>query len=109
MFVIFWPSNFYTFEKVPLKHLDFLGIALVMLGTVLPVFIINQAAVKEYAWGSATTIAVLVLSGVLWIVLMLWQWQLSRNPRLSHIQPQLPFRLITARVLASVFMQVLQC
>jgi predicted membrane channel-forming protein YqfA (hemolysin III family) len=99
----FWPNNFQALEKVRFKHFDYVGIVLIILGTVLPVFIINQAAVREYAWNSAPTICVLVLSGLTWIFLLLWQWQLSKNPRFRLIRPQVPFRLITDPIMASVF------
>lgn len=98
-----WPSKFHTFTKVQFKHLDYAGIVLIMVGTVLPVFIINQAAVKVYAWNSATTICVLVLSGFTWIFLMIWEWQLSKKQSFRNIRPQLPFRLLTDRAMASVF------
>ncbi|RDL40000.1 Uncharacterized protein BP5553_04340 [Venustampulla echinocandica] len=103
VFYFCWPNNFQALDKVQFRHLDYVGIVLVMLGTVLPVFIANQAAVREYAWNSATSICILVLSGLTWVILLLWQWQLSRNPRFRLIRPQLPFRLITDPVMASVF------
>ena len=98
-----WPKNFRTFTRAQFRQLDYLGIVLVLLGTVLLVFILNQVAVKEYAWNSATTICVLILSGLAWIALFLWQWQLSRNPRFRRIRPQFPFRLDKDRIMLSIF------
>jgi predicted membrane channel-forming protein YqfA (hemolysin III family) len=103
LFFFFWPNNFQILERMQFKHLDYMGIVLIMLGTVLPVYIVNEAAVREYAWNSATTISVLILSGLTWIVLLLWQWQLSKNPRFRLIRPQLPLRLISDPIMASVF------
>lgn len=103
LFFFFWPNDLQTLERVQFKHLDYVGIILIMLGTVLPVYIVNQAAIREYAWNSAATIAVLILSGLTWIILLLWQWQLSSNSRFHLIRPQLPLRLITDPVMASVF------
>ncbi|KAK4154959.1 MFS general substrate transporter [Chaetomidium leptoderma] len=96
-----WPKNFWTFKKVPFKHLDFLGALLLMMATVLLVFIINQATVRDYAWNSPQTIAVLALSGSAWFVLAWWQWYLSKAPSLGHIRPQIPWRLLSHRVLMS--------
>jgi predicted membrane channel-forming protein YqfA (hemolysin III family) len=86
LFFFFWPNNFQILERVQFKRLDYVGIVLIMLGTVLPVYIVNEAAVREYAWNSATTVSVLILSGLTWIVLLLWQWQLSKNPRFRLIR-----------------------
>ncbi|KAJ6782868.1 hypothetical protein PWT90_07962 [Aphanocladium album] len=105
--VLLWPKRFRTFKKVQFKELDYVGILLVMVATVLPVFILNQAAVREYAWNSGTTIAILVLSGLAWISLILWQWYLFKNPRSYRIRPQVPFQLLKDRVLLAVIMSTL--
>lgn len=76
-----------------------MGAVLVLAGTVLPVFIINQAAIKEYAWESATTITVLILAGLCWISLIVWQRVLFKNPKLHLIRAQLPWRIISNRVM----------
>lgn len=108
-----WPKRFQTFTKTQFKQIDYLGIVLIMLGTVLPVFIMNQAAIREYAWNSATTIVIFIISGAAWIILVVWQWQLSKSVRFSRIRPQFPFQLMTDRVMLSVFLYVhqldLQC
>lgn len=89
---------------MPFKNLDYLGGVLLMVATVLLVFIVNQATTREYAWDSPQTIAVLVLSGLAWVILMWWQWYLSRTPRLAHIRAQVPWRLLSDRVLMSSIM-----
>ncbi|TPX07403.1 uncharacterized protein E0L32_002127 [Thyridium curvatum] len=94
-----WPSNFQSYTKVRFRHLDYLGTLFILVGTVLLVFIINQGAVREYAWSSAPTIAVFVLSGLSWIGLVFWQWEMSRRTKLRHIRPQFPFRILSNRVM----------
>ncbi|KAK3300902.1 major facilitator superfamily domain-containing protein [Chaetomium fimeti] len=96
-----WPKNFRTFKTMPFSHLDFLGALLLLMATVLLVFIINQATVREYEWSSPQTIAVLILSVLAWLILAWWQWYLSRKPNLGHIRAQIPWRILSDRVLMS--------
>lgn len=85
--------------NIPFKNLDYLGAVLVLAGTVLPVFIINQAAIRDYAWDNIVTVEVFVVAGTCWIVLFFWERDLSKKPRFSHIRPQLPFRILSSRVM----------
>ncbi len=91
--------SFQTFTKLPLAHVDYVGTVLTMAGTVLLVFIINQIAVRAYAWNSAQTITVLVLSGVCWVALFPWQRHLDRSASLQHIKSPFPYRIMTSRVM----------
>ncbi|KAH6636358.1 hypothetical protein F5144DRAFT_619703 [Chaetomium tenue] len=99
--IFVWPKTFRTFKTVPFRHLDFLGALLLLMATVLLVFIINQVTVREYEWSSPQTIAVLILSGSAWLILAWWQWYLSRRPSLGHIRAQIPWRILSDRVLMS--------
>ncbi|KAM3440691.1 hypothetical protein NHJ13734_003148 [Beauveria thailandica] len=104
LLLLLWPKDYQLFVKIDMRRLDYLGAVLVLAATILPVFIINQAAIRDYAWRSAPTISVLVISGLCWVGLVLWQRQLARDPRLGHIRPQLPFHILTSRVmLAAIF------
>ncbi|KAJ4153604.1 hypothetical protein LMH87_010086 [Akanthomyces muscarius] len=104
LLLFLWPKDYQLFVKIDMRRLDYLGAVLILAATVLPVFIINQAAIRDYAWRSATTISVLVLGGLCWVALVLWQRQLARDARFRHIRPQLPFHILTTRVmLAAIF------
>jgi len=70
-----------------------------MLSTVLPVFIINQATVGEYPWNSPQTIAILALSALAALTLVAWQRHLSQAPKLAHLRAQIPWRILSNRVL----------
>lgn len=94
----------YTFKKTPLKHVDWAGALLLMAAPVLLVFGINQATIGDYAWNGPETIVVLTLGGVVGIMLLWWQRYLSRTSRLFHIQAQVPWRLLSDRVLMSATM-----
>ncbi|KAB5539418.1 major facilitator superfamily domain-containing protein [Coniochaeta sp. 2T2.1] len=94
-----WPKNMLTFAKTPFKYLDYVGTILMLGSTVLLVFIVNQAAIKEFAWNSAPTISVLIISGLCWIGMVLWQREISQNPNLKNIRPQFPWPVLTDRVM----------
>ena len=70
-----------------------------MLSTVLPIFIINQATVGEYPWNSPQTIAILTLSALAALALVAWQRHLSQAPKLAHLRAQIPWRILSNRVL----------
>jgi predicted membrane channel-forming protein YqfA (hemolysin III family) len=101
---ILWPKDYQLFVKIPFRHLDYIGAVLVLAGTVLPVFIINQAAIKDYAWDSATTIIIFVLGGLCWVCLIIWQRVLFKNPKLHFIRAQLPWGIISSRVMVAAIL-----
>lgn len=94
----------YTFKKTPFKHLDWPGALLLMAAPVLLVFGMNQATIGVYSWNGPETIVVLVLAGVAGILLLWWQRYLSRTSHYRHIQAQVPWRLLSHRVLMSATM-----
>ncbi|OIW35580.1 MFS general substrate transporter [Coniochaeta ligniaria NRRL 30616] len=94
-----WPKNMLTFAKVPFKNLDYVGTLFILGSTVLLVFIVNEAAIREFTWDSGPTISVLIISGLCWIAMVLWQREISRNPKFRHIRPQFPWQVLTDRVM----------
>lgn len=106
LLLFLWPKDYQLFVRVDMRRLDYLGAVFILAATVLPVFIINQAAIRDYAWRSATTITVLVLGGLCWVALVLWQRQLARDPRFRLIRPQLPYNILTSRVMLAAILYV---
>ncbi|KAL2820815.1 MFS general substrate transporter [Aspergillus cavernicola] len=104
---IVWPKNFHLTKNIHFRHLDYLGTLLIMLGSVLFVFILNEAAIRVYAWKSAPVVLILVISGLSWIALVFWQWVVSWHPKLQLIRPQLPFRLLASRVMLAGFVSTI--
>ncbi|KAK1147259.1 hypothetical protein N8T08_001998 [Aspergillus melleus] len=102
-----WPSDFHTTKNARFKQLDYPGTLLIMLGSVLFVFILNQAAIRVYAWKSAPVILILVVSVLAWIALVGWEWIVSRHPKLRHLRPQLPFRLLADRIMLAGFLSTM--
>ncbi|KAH8879951.1 MFS general substrate transporter [Thozetella sp. PMI_491] len=94
-----WPRDLQTFTRLQFKYFDYVGMVLTMGSTVLLVFILNEAATREYAWNSATTITILVLFGLCWIALIFWQRFISHHPTLCLIRSQFPYRILSDRVM----------
>jgi hypothetical protein len=77
-----------------LSKIDFLGALLLLAGTVLLIAALSEGKVR-YAWNSVIIITFFVLSAVLWITFLLWQWYSSN--RCSKIQPMFPWRFLHNR------------
>ncbi|KAM3072028.1 hypothetical protein ACMFMF_007422 [Clarireedia jacksonii] len=77
-----------------LKKIDFLGAFLLLAGTIFLIAALSEEQVR-YAWDSAVIIAFFILSGVLWISFLLWQWYSSNKG--SKIQPMFPWRFFHNR------------
>ncbi|RAH64464.1 uncharacterized protein BO66DRAFT_443961 [Aspergillus aculeatinus CBS 121060] len=105
--LIVWPNDFHYARNVRFRHLDYLGALLVLLGSVLFVFILNEAAIRDYAWKSVPVILIFIISGLSWMALVYWQWLISSKPKLAHIRPQLPFRLLASRVMVAGFVSTI--
>jgi hypothetical protein len=59
---------------------------------------LQQSGNRTIAWSSATAIALFVLSGLSWFMMIGWSKYISR-PRLGMIAAQFPWRLMTDRVI----------
>ncbi|AEO70627.1 uncharacterized protein THITE_2132082 [Thermothielavioides terrestris NRRL 8126] len=97
--VFAWPRNLQTYAKLPFSAIDYAGSVLFLCGTVLLVFIINQVSVRAYDWDSGPTITVLVIAGLSWIALVLWQRFISHHPRFRRLRSPFPYRILTSRVM----------
>ncbi len=93
--------------KLSIYDLDFIGAILILAAFTLPIFITSQASIGVYAWSSPTTISILVLSVVTWVCLVAWQWHVSKSSRFSALLPQLPWEILSNRVLMAALMYVL--
>ncbi|KAI3055433.1 hypothetical protein CBS147352_2886 [Aspergillus niger] len=105
--LLVWPNDFHFSKNVRFRHLDYLGALLILVGSVLFVFILNEAAIRAYAWNSAPVIIVLIISALSWGALVYWQWVILSKPRFKQIQPQLPFRLLSSRVMVAGFVSTI--
>ncbi|MCJ1358941.1 MAG: hypothetical protein MMC33_008941 [Icmadophila ericetorum] len=82
-----------------LKKIDFLGTLLLLAASVLLVTALQETG-TEYPWRSVFVIALLTISGILWIGFLLWERFLSQ--RGSRQEPMLPWRLVKNRIFMGV-------
>ncbi|OGE55922.1 hypothetical protein PENARI_c003G05633 [Penicillium arizonense] len=83
MLIIAMPSDFGTINPQPLsalipsyslfQSLDALGSFLLLGASLLLVTVLNETNI-EFDWSSGTAIALIVLSGVMWVAFFAWEW-----------------------------------
>lgn len=83
-----------SFEKA-FRRIDILGGFSLVAATVLLVTGLDEAN-EQYAWRSAFTIAVLTISGVLWILFVVWERWVTLNAGIR--EPVFPWRFFQNRV-----------
>ena len=103
--VFAWPSppNPYPNFRAPLKalvhHVDFLGTFLLLAASVLLIFALEQAGAAEYPWDSPIIISTLTIAGACFLSLAAWIAFLDFMKGRVPINPILPVRLLTNRIL----------
>ncbi|PYH88111.1 MFS general substrate transporter [Aspergillus ellipticus CBS 707.79] len=81
--------------KRVLRRADILGSLLLLAATLLLVTALEEAD-EEYSWKSAFTIALLTISGILWIMFFLWERLVTLREGL--VEPVFPWRFMKNRV-----------
>lgn len=88
-----------------IRKIDFVGNFLLILASILLVFGIQEAGSYVWKWSSPVIIWSLVIAGLSWILLGVWETYLFYG-RNHQIQPIFPVRLATGRVYLSTIMYV---
>ncbi|KAK3953998.1 hypothetical protein QBC32DRAFT_233344 [Pseudoneurospora amorphoporcata] len=83
-----------------IRKIDFLGNFLLIVASILLVFGVQEAGSYVWKWSSPVIIWSLVIAGLSWILLGVWETYLFYG-RNHHIQPIFPVRLATGRVYLS--------
>ncbi|KAJ5683637.1 MFS general substrate transporter [Penicillium macrosclerotiorum] len=86
----FWESFMNAYHRI-----DITGAFLLVAATVLLAAGLNEAD-ERFAWRSAFTIAVLTISGILWVLFPLWERRVTLMN--SRIEPVFPWRFFYNRV-----------
>ncbi|KAH8722881.1 major facilitator superfamily domain-containing protein [Phaeosphaeriaceae sp. PMI808] len=81
--------------KSVLARIDWLGVVLLLGASVLLVAALENAGLRR-PWRSGYVAGMLVVSGLLWFVLLAWQWKVTRDD--SVREPVFPWRFIENRV-----------
>ncbi|KAF2465948.1 MFS multidrug transporter-like protein [Lindgomyces ingoldianus] len=80
--------------KHVIQRIDFPGAILLLLGT-LSLTTALQETGRTYAWKSAFTISLLTISGVLWILFLIWERKVTMDS--GTMQPVFPWRFMKNR------------
>ncbi|KAL4909665.1 hypothetical protein BDW74DRAFT_173160 [Aspergillus multicolor] len=87
-------------QKVFFRQVDFLGAFLVLAFSMFIIAALQEGNLN-YAWSSALIVSFIVVSGVLLLAFLAWEWLVSRRAKWK-IQPMLPWRLTRNRVFLGV-------
>lgn len=88
------------FFKRAIIQVDWLGFVLLIAGSVMLVFALQEGGLK-YPWGSSTIIASFVVAGICWIAFGIWEEFLSRGISGNSIVAVFPLRLVKNRIVAA--------
>ena len=91
-------------SRATMRRVDFLGGALLLLATLSLVAGVEEAGLS-HGWDSAFVIAMLVVSGILWIVFLLWERHLTKGDSVpGAVEPVFPWRFVQSRVWVGMIM-----
>jgi predicted membrane channel-forming protein YqfA (hemolysin III family) len=82
-------------SKDSMRKIDFVGAVLLIVATTFLVAALQEAG-GTFAWNSPFVIALLVISGVMWIFFILWERKVTLDMSLS--EPVFPWRLMKSRI-----------
>jgi hypothetical protein len=90
-----------TFGKETFQRVDWVGATLLLLATLSLTAGFEEAG-SQFRWGSAYVIALLVVSGVLWICLLFWERRLTLQE--TTVEPVFPWRFVKNREMLSLML-----
>ncbi|KFY54775.1 hypothetical protein V497_07433 [Pseudogymnoascus sp. VKM F-4516 (FW-969)] len=99
-----WPASTKTSESSKWRtflSIDFVGIVLMMGGSVCLVYGLQRATTGGRSWGESTIVACLVLSGLFWLAFFAWEGFGARV--WSNVEPIFPMHILKRRVMAAAF------
>ncbi|KAF2811143.1 putative efflux pump antibiotic resistance protein [Mytilinidion resinicola] len=84
-----------------LKKVDFVGAILLLAGSLLLSSVLIEVSLRS-GWSAGGTIALLVLSGISWILFFAWEWYVSQGK--TGQEPLLPWLFVSDRVWAAMLL-----
>lgn len=94
-----------VFSKSTRSRLDIPGAGLMLCAVVLLTAAFQEAG-SAFEWRSAYVISMIVISGILWSALLMWERRVTRQE--SVREPVLPWRFFTNRIMFGVLLYVPQ-
>ncbi|KAI9643296.1 hypothetical protein NHQ30_007913 [Ciborinia camelliae] len=97
----FLPNGMFLAGEGTAKKLDIIGTILVLLATITLAAGFQEAD-SRFPWKSAYVICLLLISGVLWILLVLWERKVTLldGPQ----EPVLPWRFLTSKAMTGILL-----
>ncbi|MCJ1263264.1 hypothetical protein MMC22_003134 [Lobaria immixta] len=83
-----------AFSRANLAKLDIVGAGLMLSGSLLLATALLEASTR-FAWSSAATISLLVISGLSWICFFIWEWYITGGD--GKQEPVFPWRFVYDR------------
>ncbi|KAK4206747.1 major facilitator superfamily domain-containing protein [Rhypophila decipiens] len=95
-----WPEERHgKFDaRTAFRKIDFIGNTLLILGSILLVLALEQGGTSVWKWASSVTIWSLVISGIAWVLLCVWETYLFFGRGDLKIEPIFPLNLAVGRV-----------
>ncbi|KAF2490388.1 MFS multidrug transporter-like protein [Lophium mytilinum] len=90
-----------TFSSKGLQKIDFVGAILLLAGSLLLSSVLIEVSLR-FGWSNGGTIALLVLSGISWILFFAWEWYVSQGR--TGQEPLLPWLFVSDRVWAATLL-----
>jgi MFS family permease len=103
--LIAWPSDKSkkSFTKKAFLSVDVLGSVLLLAAAVLLIFALEEAGAFIYAWDSSMIVACLCVSGMAFVVFVIWQEWLDKHPSWP-VEMVFPVRVARQRVVGAAMM-----
>lgn len=90
-------------SKTSLRKLDFLGAGLLLTATLLLITALEEAGVR-FAWRSPFVITLLIVSGLLWLAFLAWEFRTTRAEAIQ--EPVFPWRFVQSRIWIGMLLYV---
>lgn len=87
--------SFRNYFNETLHRVDFVGCFMLLIATLFLVTALEEAD-TEFAWKSGFVISLLAISGVAWVLFLLWERRITSNPKRQ--EPVFPWRFLQNRV-----------
>jgi len=91
------------FVRANLARVDFVGFVTLLIATLGLVSAVEEAGLSV-GWSSPFVISLLVVSGLLWIVFLLWERSITPGSGAKDLEPVFPWRFATSRIWVGMLM-----
>jgi hypothetical protein len=76
---VLWPAEAFTAKKQQWKNVDIIGALLLVCGSCLLVFVLNQVGADFYGWHDPTVVVCFAIAGLSSVLFVVWMALLSRG------------------------------